>query len=326
MRKALLIPAVIAAPLIFGVNSVKADPITLTTFDYPGQTETLLNGISGNDQIVGSVGAPPFSSVFFTANPQGTITSSWTLPSIDTNPPYGIDNTGRIAGSFFDTTTHSIVNYSRSADGTFVLLPFPSGAEAAAVNSSGNIVFSGSQDLYFTQGNGTYTTVSVPGAGTLVNAVTVTGYDNAGDVVGYAYAGTTFVTSTFSFLRSASGNFTIIDVPGSVYTEALGMNDLGQVVGWYVNGPSTGGAFIWSAAAGFTLVDFPGAEYTILEGISDDNTVVGFYNLPGGNDHGLIGTGAVATPEPRFGVTFAVGLLLALTVCKSRTATRSSAA
>jgi hypothetical protein len=68
------------------------------------------------------------------------------------------------------------------------------------------------------------------------------------------------------------GPYTTIDVPfaGSVGTQALGINNAGEMVGYW--GSSTGGG-----AGSHTSIDFPGAGATEGEGINDAGDVVGSY-------------------------------------------------
>jgi hypothetical protein len=307
--------------LAFIANSLKASPITLTSFNYPGQSQTSLDGINGKDQIVGRQGEdlqynlPGSGGGFFIADPQGAISAVWSFDyPTGYSPAFGIDNAGDVVGSYYPSGP--TVDYIRASDGTFTSFSFPSGANTVAVNNDGDLAFSGGQNLFLPNGSGGYTTAAVPGAGPGAN-VYLTGFDDFGDAVGYFINP---LTSTGSFFRDASGHYTTLDVPGSVYTEALGMNNLGQVVGWYVAGSNYGGGFMWSAATGFTTIDFPGAEYTLITGISDDDTLVGEYNLweEGGIEHGLIGTEAVATPEPKSLVSAVIGFLLVIGISAGR--------
>jgi len=80
-----------------------------------------------------------------------------------------------------------------------------------------NLVQVGRADSY------TFTPINVPGA----TNTTVTGIDNAGQIVGH-YSGTQF----HGFVEDG-GRFTIIDPPGSVGTHPLGINSAGQIVGWF---------------------------------------------------------------------------------------------
>ena len=59
-------------------------------------------------------------------------------------------------------------------------------------------------------------------------------------------------------VRAASDGFTVIDVPGSVGTEARGINDPGQIVGDYQDANGLHG-FLLSDST-FTLIDAPAAE------------------------------------------------------------------
>ena len=312
---------VVVLPMTFSA-CLRADSLTLTTFDYPGGSETYLYGINGNDQMVGAspaAGDLAGTTNLFVTNPQGTILSSWSYSLSQrqevTEGPSGIDNTGRVAASYVDASNgETFVPYFRAADGTFTPLPFPSGAAPAAMNNDGSLVYADSQNLYFPNGGGTYTTVPLPDFGSGAS-VTVTGYDDYGDVTGFVTLG---FAPAFSFFRDSSGNYTTFSFPGSGATEAQGMNNLGEVVGFYYN--DTGGinGFIWSAAGGFTTVVYPGAQDTVLAGISDDGTVDGGYALPDGNYNGLIGTETVATPEPKSAGTVAIGLLIAAIVYSRR--------
>jgi hypothetical protein len=80
-----------------------------------------------------------------------------------------------------------------------------------------------------------------------------------------------------------------------------------------------GHGFIWSASTGYTTIDFPGAQFTLLDGISDDGTIVGDYVPNGGSSfNGLIGTEAVATPEPKSATIVVAAVLLAAIVVGKR--------
>jgi uncharacterized membrane protein len=185
--------------------------------------------------------------------------------------------------------------FLRSSNGTYADLPLPpglpsnAGPPANAISNNGAVVLSEYTNLYFFNGS-TYTTVAVAGAGGALNAVTVGGIDDAGDVAGFYYA---LDGSTNSFIRYANGTFQPIYVPGSTYTEVLGMNDLGQVVGFYAEGNEQYG-FIWTSS-GITTLNVPGAVDTDPSGINDAGIIVGSYTDSTGGIHGFI---ADPTPEP----------------------------
>src|SRR5262249_41488537 len=82
--------------------------------------------------------------------------------------------------------------------------------------------------------------------------------------------------------------------PGSVDTQALGVNNLGEIVGDYVD---TGGVMhgFLDNAGSFTTLDPIGSTATTINGINDLGTVVGFYVNAAGATIGTIGT---PVPQP----------------------------
>src|SRR4051812_14956429 len=74
------------------------------------------------------------------------------------------------------------------------------------------------------------------------------------------------------FLDTA-GSFTQIDVPGAEGTASNGINDVGQIVGYFYDGAGTHG-FLYTAGS-FTHIDVPGAEGTTPNGINDVGQIVG---------------------------------------------------
>jgi probable HAF family extracellular repeat protein len=102
-----------------------------------------------------------------------------------------------------------------------------------------------------------------------------------------------YITDTFPFLhgffRDKKGVFTTLDVPHSDLTEAVGLNDRGQVVGDYRDA-STGvfHGFVWDAGVFSTIdVPFAGATSTAAQGINRFGAIVGFYDDASGR-HGFL--------------------------------------
>jgi len=88
---------------------------------------------------------------------------------------------------------------------------------------------------------------------------------NSGTIVGY-YVDANNVAH--GFIRSVNGNYTTIDVPGAVGTQAFGINNKGTVVGWWFEPnnvdscPSTGicyHGYLRDKDGNFTYFDVPGA-------------------------------------------------------------------
>jgi len=100
------------------------------------------------------------------------------------------------------------------------------------------------------------------------------------------------------------GVISTIDPFGSTNTQALGVNDSGEIVGFYVD-PMTGVQHGYIDNGGvFTTFDPPGSTNTTINGVNDLGDIVGFYT-PAGSEAtvGFVGT---PVPEP---ATWAMMLL-----------------
>ncbi|HEX3921647.1 MAG TPA: hypothetical protein VHY31_05140 [Streptosporangiaceae bacterium] len=133
-----------------------------------------------------------------------------------------------------------------------------------------------------------FSVVAVSGVSVVAAAI-----NNAGDVAG-------FVTSakgvTAGFLAPPSGPATGLSFPGASLTEALGVNDTGEVVGDYRLGSGPGASthgFTWTRQHGFTTVDDPaGPGNTTINGVNNVGNLVGFYTDRAGHTNGLLATPA----------------------------------
>lgn len=117
----------------------------------------------------------------------------------------------------------------------------------------------------------------------------------------------TSATTSDGFL-DIGGTFTMLDFPGSVFTQALGLNNHGQVVGDYVDAAGDMHGFLYTVGtANYLSIDDPnGIGTTTINGINDKGQLVGFYVDAGQNTDGF-----VATPVPEPGLTALAGLVLA---------------
>src|SRR5262249_54434366 len=73
----------------------------------------------------------------------------------------------------------------------------------------------------------------------------------------------------------ADYEFTTIDVPGSIATEAYGINASGQIVGLYYDGAFHG--FLRDVDGTYTRIDVTGRERNLAYGINDSGQIVGEY-------------------------------------------------
>jgi probable HAF family extracellular repeat protein len=96
-----------------------------------------------------------------------------------------------------------------------------------------------------------------------------------------------------------------LDVPNQIANVATGINNSGEVVGYYVpvEGPDKG--FTWTKSAGFHYLDDLGCVGCLPNAISDTNLVIGALPQPDGSQHafawslakGLIDLGTLGGPN-----------------------------
>src|SRR5207244_6442987 len=72
------------------------------------------------------------------------------------------------------------------------------------------------------------------------------------------------------------GSDTTLDVPGSTSTVASGINDSGQIVGYYEDAGGTWHGFLLDQGS-YTTLDVPGSERTYATGINASGQIVGWY-------------------------------------------------
>ena len=94
-----------------------------------------------------------------------------------------------------------------------------------------------------------------------------------------------------SSANAAAYTFTQIDVPGSIVTSATGINNAGQVVGFF---QSTNDRGFLDTGGSFTQIDVPGAFDTIANGINNAGQIVGNFSNSTGT-HGFLDTGGSLT-------------------------------
>ncbi len=122
----------------------------------------------------------------------------------------------------------------------------------------------------------TVSTINVPGA---VGNVMPRGINDRGDIVGF------FATSTPGHFVSGflirQGVVSVIDAPGAAATYLLGINNQGDIAGYFERGDTIRGFII--RGGNFTTIDAPGAtgfgDYTIPVGINNHGDIVGYYFL-----------------------------------------------
>jgi uncharacterized membrane protein len=105
------------------------------------------------------------------------------------------------------------------------------------------------------------------------------------------------------WVATTGGTFIAIDVPDATYTNPLGINSAGKIVGRYVSaGDGNTHGFLRNSHGEFTTIDFPKANFTVAAGINSRGHIVGQYRLrgePAMVRHGfLLSGGTFTTIDP----------------------------
>lgn len=187
--------------------------------------------------------------------------------------PLGINSSGLISGTFFDSGfgAHGFL----WSNGKGHLYDFPGASQTflGGINdqgvAAGTLINDDGSSAGFTLNpDGSTNQFSVPFAfNTNAN-----GINNHGQIVG------TFQSGDFQtgFLRTGN-TFTTIQFPGAVSTIPMSINDAGVIVGDYFDGNSSHG-FV-SFQGRFVTFDFPGASSTDVRGINNGGEIVGEVRL-----------------------------------------------
>jgi probable HAF family extracellular repeat protein len=284
---------------------------------FPGDTFTQLLSINDADVIAGYHGQAINQG--FTLNLPNNFTPENFPGSVQTQVT-GINNSGNTSGFYIDSggTNHGFININ----GNFSTVDF-SGTTFDQVLGLNN---TGQAAGYFQSPSGFQTPFIfnpflppggqfvIGGMGGLPAAGQATDINDKGMVTGF------FPTTTGDdgFLLNA-GKLTALSFPGATVTEALGLNNLGQVVGFYNDAAGNPHGFIYSNGSFTSLDDNAGpATRTTINGINNLGQIVGFA-LENGNTVGFVGAPLVV-PEPSLLSLLALGstALVGMCILRSR--------
>jgi hypothetical protein len=291
---------------------------TFINFDPPlpaGSVGSNANGINNLGQVVGVTvdanNAPTFSN--FTGTPARTVPLNTGAGAI----AFGINNRGDVVGTqngtafFFDRDTRN--------DAPEPIL-VPAGAtNAFGINDLGQIVgqYTNAQGqtpgfMILHRKARRYITINAPSGPNVVNAQAV---NNFGLIVGF-YVGTDGQTHGFKANAAEAHNGVVTGTaipdpvipavagePGAtfVFSQLLGVNDRGIVVGYYGDSTTSQHGFIYDTnTEKYTFLDDPkeafsnGVEVTQITGISDSGEFSGFYTDANGAAHSFTACPAYA--------------------------------
>ena len=201
----------------------------------------------------------------------------------------GINNAGQIVGWYDD---HGLF-YSDGSSFTTIDAPGPPGTFTLGINNTGQIVGCGGSlgGFVYSYSDGTFTTFNVP----LEQGYACyqgSGINDLGQIVGaYLYTNWEDIYEFHGFLYSA-GNFTTIDAPGALDTYPQGINNAGQIVG-YFDGYGTHG-YLFDTDGSYTTIDPPGSSYTWVFGINNVGQIVGTF-FDSTQAHGFLYVGGSVT-------------------------------
>lgn len=256
----------------------------LTTFDYPGGTDTYAAGINDRGDVTGYFNDPTQS---FLTRGYVRFANGRFSPRLRNNNanygdvyPTGINNLRILCGYWpGGDFTHGFV-YSNGAF-TDVLVG-STNTFVTKINDAGNFCgYTQNPDEGFVSIAGVLTRFTIPGA----IYTYATGINNLDQVVG------TYVTYEhyYGFRREADGTFIYpIDVPGAATIYLFAINDDGQMVGFVTDDRVQYHAIAFPTPHQFAVYDHPDATiYTDFEGINNQGQICGRY-FDGTANHGFI--------------------------------------
>ena len=222
-----------------------------------------------------------------------------------------MNNVGQLVGFYIDqyNVQHSFLlshgHYTTIDPPGAAKIPGPTfvnADQAGDINDNGKIVGLYTDTNGNTHGyvlsNGHYTTLDDPSANGVFT--TASGINDSGQIVGFYSNDVSFSNGTASDVHSfllSHGRYTTLDDPNAGTgvmqgTFAEGINNAGQIVGYYVTAAGATHGFVLSHGHYTTLDDPAVPEGIIPAGINTNGQIVGFYVDTSGVAHGFL-----ANPE-----------------------------
>lgn len=267
--------------------------------NYPVSRATSATGINNQNVIVGHDNG--FNGVFYSAT--GGVISAFRAPGATFQGPpivtlpatvtvtYKVNDLGTVVGWKRESNSHPAQGFVMSAGGAFTAITAPNGeftdlVDGLGINNHGDVVgvdLTGENSWLLS--GGTATLVNVPVSGVASNT-NVSDINDFGHRVG-RYRGADGLRHGYYQTGPTMADVTNLDHPSAApgQTNPTGLNNHGEVVGWYFNTTDVGTTFrhgfLWKAGV-FTTLDYQGlnpqgfnGRDTIPNDINDAGWVVG---------------------------------------------------
>jgi probable HAF family extracellular repeat protein len=283
---------------------------SFTTLDDPLATNgTFATGINASGQVVGSYNDAGGTAHGFLLS-GGTYTN-FNDPDANGGDTLadGINNLGQIVGTFINFPAQELGYIKIGNSYPFIVYPLNVNfvTQAHGINSLGEVVGEYNDNagtihgFVYLRDLGVFATFAPNDASfpvTILNGINENGtlmvgqHGGRGVPEGFLWNGSFFIPLRDPFA-------------GNNGTAAKGVNDSGQVVGYYFDASNRAHGFLYSGG-NYTTIDV-GARGTFLNGINDAGQIVGTYIDITGHDHGFVGS-FQPNPAPSGGTTAAMVL------------------
>ena len=294
-------------------GSDKSPAMSFTTLDATGDCNSQATGINDAGIVVGQADATSTHQVGWSYN--GSTFSAIVVPDDGTENGYAqdtsahaINNFDVVAGDYSpvrSTPRYGFVDNNGDFSKIASDSPYPS-TNANGINDAGIVVGSdylhgGAHYTGYADDHGTFIYYNAPGTDNRSGDTFVNGINNHNDVVGSYSPDFTVAADYKGFVYDGENFTTIADPLGANGTFAQGINDAGEVVGYYVDANNQKHGFIDNGGVFTTVDDALGVHGTVLNGINNAGAVVGYYVDANNVTHGFVAnptvTITVVTPN-----------------------------
>ena len=277
-----LLRLIVAVSIVVPLPSLAAAQAYSVTNIGKASTRPSPRAVDNNGDVVGVLVVPtkPQQSHAFLWNKSGGILDLGTLSgSGNDSAAFGINTSGQIVGqanssasgsdqAFLWTNTAGMIDLGNLGGSSSV---------ANAINASGQVA--GQSDLesgitaafLWSQSGGMQNLGTLPGGQQSgANAI-----NTAGEIAGWANVG----SNDDAIIWTESGGMVDLGINASCGATALGLNDSGEVVGWFNNSAGcsfTSHGFSWTHSGGLKdLGVLSGGQYSFAYGINSTGQIVG---------------------------------------------------